>query len=87
MIEKVRSGFMSWLLLLIHATGRVDSRGQRRTNPIVRGTFWCYCDYHSFSRSAFELYKSKSKGNEEIAARFKETFSMPNVRVHFVGVW
>ncbi|KZP06940.1 hypothetical protein FIBSPDRAFT_716808, partial [Athelia psychrophila] len=34
---------------------------------------------------AFELYKTT--GNERIARRFKDTFSMKNVRVHFLGVW
>ncbi|KZP08136.1 hypothetical protein FIBSPDRAFT_840570, partial [Athelia psychrophila] len=34
---------------------------------------------------AFELYKTT--GNDYIASRFKDTFSMPDVRVHFLGVW
>ncbi|KZP29585.1 hypothetical protein FIBSPDRAFT_816052 [Athelia psychrophila] len=34
---------------------------------------------------AFELYKTKK--NDEIANRFKDTFSMKGVRVHFLGVW
>ncbi|KZP29594.1 hypothetical protein FIBSPDRAFT_727289 [Athelia psychrophila] len=34
---------------------------------------------------AFELYKTKD--NKDIANRFKDTFSMKDVRVHFLGVW
>ncbi|KAF7972895.1 hypothetical protein HWV62_16610 [Athelia sp. TMB] len=34
--------------------------------------------------SAFWLYKSK---DEQMAQEFKDTFCVPDVRVHFVGVW
>ncbi|KZP05540.1 hypothetical protein FIBSPDRAFT_940431 [Athelia psychrophila] len=34
---------------------------------------------------AFEIYKTEH--NDLDASRFKNTFSMPNVRVHFLGVW
>ncbi|KAF7980227.1 hypothetical protein HWV62_39345 [Athelia sp. TMB] len=34
---------------------------------------------------AFELYKTP--GNNDIASRFKETFSMKGAEVHFLGVW
>ncbi|KZP29538.1 hypothetical protein FIBSPDRAFT_988833 [Athelia psychrophila] len=34
---------------------------------------------------AFDIYKTKN--NKLDASRFKDTFSMPGVRVHFLGVW
>ncbi|KAF7979756.1 hypothetical protein HWV62_41146 [Athelia sp. TMB] len=37
--------------------------------------------------NALWLYKSKKPDGEKVAKRFKETFCIPGVRVHFVGVW
>ena len=41
--------------------------------------------------SAFELYAGLNAGAHkskvDMAARFKETFARPNVKVHFLGVW
>ncbi|KZP29576.1 hypothetical protein FIBSPDRAFT_816048 [Athelia psychrophila] len=37
------------------------------------------------ARRAFKLYKTKD--NERIACRFKDTFCMKDVGVHFLGVW
>ncbi|KZP06946.1 hypothetical protein FIBSPDRAFT_841671 [Athelia psychrophila] len=37
------------------------------------------------ARRAFKLYKTKD--NERKASRFKDTFSMKDVGVHFLGVW
>jgi uncharacterized protein (DUF2235 family) len=40
--------------------------------------------------SAYELFadfKAKAEISQKMAVRFKETFSRPKVKVHFLGAW
>ena len=42
------------------------------------------CKGFNIMYSAYELYATHT---EDLATRFKTTFSRENVQVHFVGVW
>jgi hypothetical protein len=69
--------------------GRSHLAGKRRTDPVVRFSFIVNAQFFKFIVSAFELYadrKSKGSGDNR-RKRFKETFSRPDVKVHFLGAW